>query len=111
MQPNLLPLRSAIYSDDAVENTLRRFGAAKRYYVAELVPEGGVPADPIPLLFTQADIDGAAERAAKNQEDVERAYANAVARSDGWPVAGVLAIASIALAAGTALGALLATVG
>lgn len=66
-------MRSIIYADDAVSNANRRFGAGLLYYVAELVPEDGVPADRVALLFTEDDINKAAIRAAKNPEDVERA--------------------------------------
>ena len=75
-------MRSRIYIEDSIPNTDRKFGSALNYYVADFVePENepllvGVTA----LLFTDADIHQAAERAAKNPEDVGLARRKAIER-------------------------------
>lgn len=75
-------MRSRIHADDTVSNNARRFGSGQFYYAAELVHREEDPfvGEPTPLLFTQSDIDRAAERAEANPEDVRQAQSTAKAR-------------------------------
>lgn len=75
-------MRSAIYAEDSVANTQRRFGAANFYYVAHLVYSDREPfaGGPDALLFTQDAINEAAKRAKENPEDVRHAEVRAQVR-------------------------------
>lgn len=100
-------MRSRIYADDSISNAARRFGSAKFYYVADFVePENepflvGVTA----LLFTDADIHQAAERAAKNPEDVGQARRKAIERDRAEALNRALVIV-VAAVIGACFGAL-----
>ncbi len=60
---------SIIRLDEKVDNTERKFGEALEYYPAEVVLEDGTETW---AMFTQSEIDGAVERAAKNKEDIPK---------------------------------------
>lgn len=64
-------MRTKFYSEDAIVNDKRRFGAERVYYPAALEIDGSEHDEP--LLFTPGEITVASERAQRNPEDVTRA--------------------------------------
>jgi hypothetical protein len=55
-------MKSHIYTDEAVENTYRKFGECMKYIPATV--------DGKPALFTKYQLDQAVARAERNPEDV-----------------------------------------
>ena len=66
-----MSIKSKIYLSEATENKDAHVNADKTYVVAYLETLEG---ELLPLLFTDADVQKAIKRAAKNPEDVLPAY-------------------------------------
>ncbi len=60
---------SIIKLNEQVDNTERKFGEALEYYPTEVVLKDGTETW---AMFTQSEIDGAIQRAAKNKEDIPK---------------------------------------
>lgn len=96
-------MRSSIYASEVIANRDRRFGAATVYYPATLIRSDGSRA---PLLFTDAELAVAADRASRNAEDIEGiSAARDASRAASLRLAGIL-IGAGALVAAIAVGLL-----
>lgn len=90
-------MKSTIYASEVVANRERRFGAATIYYPARLVRSDGSTAT---LLFTDAELSVAADRARGNPEDLEAAIGlRNTERRSLWTTVALLAGCGIMMAA------------
>ena len=58
---------SKIYMEDVVENTERKFGAAKEYFPVKIINSDDSETW---AMFTETELINANERAMKNKEDI-----------------------------------------
>lgn len=93
-------MKSALHASEVVANRNRRFGAATTYYPCRLIRADGSAA---PMLFTDAELAVAVDRARTNAEDIEavmelrRREARAVTRAGALLVGAALLTFAILL--------------
>jgi hypothetical protein len=61
-------MKSALHASEVVANRNRRFGSATTYYPCRLIRADGSAA---PMLFTEAELAVAVDRARANAEDID----------------------------------------